>query len=480
MNEKFVATLYQKIDLSENIIVFRRIGAIRDINIDLTDELNQAICYDSEKKRVILESMESEYTFVSDDGFCYGYPMPINTLWQMFPECKNEEELMQKYLEEISEVINIAYYDPEKDKMKILVTNEKSLKEQESEEIFKSFSITYESEGNETITINIDDLQKIENLIKKCDYETLEEEIESLSNTARQVVEFNQQENVQEEKKTEESVEEILNQLNQLTGLENIKEEINKLIKYLSFRTKTQKYLNIEQPNLHMFFTGNPGTGKTTVARILSKLFYRMGYVKKDTFAEITPKDLIAGYVGQTAIKTSEFLEKNRNGVIFVDEAYIFSGEAQNFGQEALVEILKELEKNKTIFIFAGYKDEMEKFMNMNPGLTSRIGYYLEYKDYTKEQLYDIFASKVQKKGFIVDEDLKNKILKSIEKAKENSNFGNGRYIDKLIDKIILEHSINTEKYKRKKELITLTSKDFNDEIEETLLFKQKIKKIGF
>ena len=106
-----------------------------------------------------------------------------------------------------------------------------------------------------------------------------------------------------------------------------------------------------------MFFTGNPGTGKTTVARIIGELLYKMGYLKNNNVIEITPKDLIAGYVGQTAIKTGELLKKNKGGLIFIDEAYILAGEANRFAGEALVEIIKELEKNETVFIFAGYKD---------------------------------------------------------------------------------------------------------------------------
>ena len=184
--------------------------------------------------------------------------------------------------------------------------------------------------------------------------------------------------------------------------------------------------------------------------------------------------------MGQTAPKTAALLEKYRGGVIFIDEAYALASSSLGFAEESISEIIKELERKETVFIFAGYKKEMDDFMKMNSGLTSRIGYYIDYKDYTIEQLYEIFESKVTKMGYIIDDSLKEKIIANLEIAKTHDNFGNGRYIDKLIDKLELEHSINTENYKQKNKLITLTDKDYTKEVEDTLLYKVKTKKIGF
>ena len=487
MDDLYIVTLYQKIALNENIKVFRRLGVIANVYINLNDDFNEVTYYDNERKKVTVESMENPYCFVSDDIYCYGYPILIKELENMYPDIKDKEKLKEKYLTDISEVVNIAYYDKENDSIKILVTNEKTLKEHDEDELFREFNITYDSlNETEEVTYPLKDFKKMVKLVKKGEYQKLKEQILQLSEVIEEVntdIDEKQEKLLVEKalkKYRKENIDITLNKLNNLIGLDNIKLEINKLLKYLIFREKVNDTLNLETPNLHMFFTGNPGTGKTTVARIVGELLYEMGYINNNKVAEITPEKLIAGYVGQTAIKTAEFLKENRGGVIFIDEAYIFAGDAQKYAGEALTEILKELEKNETIFIFAGYKDEMTNFMQMNPGLTSRIGYYLEYKDYTKEQLYEIFKSKVTKIGFKVDDKLKEKIMNNLESAISNENFGNGRYIDKLINKIILEHAMNTEKYKRKKELITLTEKDWNESLEETLVFKKKTKKIGF
>ena len=483
MEEKYIITLYEKINLTENIIIYKKNKIIKNANIDFLDDFQVATYYDEDNRKICIEMLENPYTIVSDDKYCYDFVTQLSDLKKMYPDCKDDNELYKLYEKEISKVFEISYYDELGDRVKFLTTNEDILKEVEEDSLFNNFAIEFDGDDS-VINIQKSDIKKMINMIEKKKYKDLKEElnifIEELENSEEFFYEIFQKEGKKEIKEDNISVEEALKKLDNLIGLESIKLEITRLIKYLEFRDKSKKYLKLENPNLHMLFTGNPGTGKTTVARIISEILYKLGYTKNNKFREITSKDLIAEYVGQTAIKTAELLKANRGGVIFIDEAYALASPAQQYAQEALVEIIKELEKKETIFIFAGYKDEMKRFMELNPGLTSRIGYYLEYPDYKVEELYQIFESKTSAMGFKIDENLKSKIINDLNSAKDQTHFGNGRYIDKLINKIILEHAINTEKYIRKRELVTLKEKDYTDDISKSLIYKPKTKKLGF
>lgn len=480
--EKFVATIYKKIELSKNIFIFKREEIVKDATIDFTGEYD-TLNYFKDGKRILIEGIDSPYFLLSDELYCFGYPIEIDSLKNLYPKIKDEKELINKYSDEISEVINIAYYNEEDDRVKILVTGEEQLKEYESEDMFTQYNMSFDSNSEKTVSIPVSDFEKMIKCLEKKQYKFLKEKLKNASTNINETFNIiNSLFDLEEEKeeKEESSLDEILDKLNNLTGLENVKKEILKLLEYLKFHEKSKKYLKLDKPNINMFFTGNPGTGKTTVARILGELYYKMGYVKCNKFAEVTPRQFIAEYVGQTAVKTADFINKNKGGVIFIDEAYVFNSDAARFSNEAIVEILKELEKNETAFIFAGYKDEMENFIKMNPGLSSRIGYYIEYMNYTEEELYTIFYKKIEKMGFLIEDKLEKKIKKNLSKVKENRDFGNGRYIDKLIQKLILEHSINIKNFKQKNKMITLTEKDFTEEMENTLIFKEKVKKLGF
>lgn len=488
MNEKYIASIYQKFPINDNIMVFRRTGIIKNAVINSKDDIDEITYYNDNMQRVTLEYMDNDYVMVSDDQYCFGYPITMKDLSEKYPEYILEEELIEKYAEEISKVMPIGYYDEEKDKVKILFTNEVTLKQQEEDELFNGFGITYESVDKSFVSISTGDLKKIYGYLLAEDYDTLKEKFEYLNSAVDQiqasvmdVVEVKVFPEEQEAKKIDKTeIENSLKKLNNLIGLKNVKDEISKLIMFLLFKSKSNKYLDLQDPNLHMFFTGNPGTGKTTVARILGEILYSLGYTKSNKFIEITPKDLIAGYVGQTAIKTAEVIKENNGGIIFIDEAYTLASQGQHFSNDALAEILKELEKKNTIFIFAGYKKEMDDFIRLNPGLRSRVGYYLEYQDYNEEELYQIFESKINKIGFKMTDGLREKIKENIKKAKNDEHFGNGRYIDKLVEKIELEHAINVKNKKRKDKLITLTENDLTPEIEDSLTYKIKTKKIGF
>lgn len=483
MEEKFIITLYEKIDITDNIILYKKNKIIKDATIDFFDDFQVATYYDEKKRRISVDMLENPYTIVSDDRYCYDFATTLSDIKEQYPGCWDEEELYRIYEEEISKVFEISYYDELEDRVKFLSTNEELLKEAEEDSLFNNFLVEFDG-SDSIINIKKNDLKKMIEMIQNNKYESLKEQLSSLKEQVEEVEdsygEFFEQKEIEEQRNDNITIEETLKKLDNLIGLENIKQEIIRLIKYLEFRDKSKDYLTLEKPNLHMLFTGNPGTGKTTVARIISEILYKLGYAKSNKFTEITPKDLIAEYVGQTAVKTAELLKDYKGGVVFIDEAYVLASPAQQFAQEALVEIIKELEKKETIFIFAGYKDEMKTFMDLNPGLTSRVGYYLEFPDYTIDQLYHIFEYKTSNMGFIVDDKLKEKIINNLNSIQGEKHFGNGRYIDKLINKIILEHATNSEKYTNKEELITLNEKDYTEEVGNSLIYKTKVKKLGF
>lgn len=267
-----------------------------------------------------------------------------------------------------------------------------------------------------------------------------------------------------------------MNELNELIGLDNVKKVFEELIKSIIFREKIKNKVEVPTLNLNMVFKGNPGTGKTTVAHIISKLLCDLGYIKSNKIKECTAKDFIGQYVGQTAPKSSKLIEDNRGGLIFIDEAYVFAGPAQQFAQEALAEIMKELETNKTAFIFAGYSKEMDEFIGLNPGIESRIGYNMDFVDYTEEQLYQMLENKFKKGKYKFDASAKETIMKMIHDAKLSKNFGNGRFIDNLYMKIYLSHVSNVYMSDDLEELVTISTKD----VTEDLMDKPKVKRIGF
>ena len=265
----------------------------------------------------------------------------------------------------------------------------------------------------------------------------------------------------------EKSMNEIFADLNNLVGLENIKQVLKDLVDLIELKNKTKDDLKIKDINLHMVFLGNPGTGKTTVARIIAEMLYNLKYIKQNKLIEVSSKDLVAEYIGQTAPKTMAVIERALGGVLFVDEAYSLASEEESgnsFNKEAIATLIQAMEnyRDNLVVIFAGYTKEMQAFLNANSGIVSRIGYTLDFKDYTSEELLKIFEGMVKKAGFSITKEACDEVVKVIDKYRNTKNFGNARFARNLYEKTIIKHASNTRGKKAKKDLKTIVKEDIS------------------
>ena len=265
------------------------------------------------------------------------------------------------------------------------------------------------------------------------------------------------------------SIDEIFKDLNELVGLNNVKKMLTDLVDLIEFKKKSGSYLKIKDTNLHMVFLGNPGTGKTTVARMVAGILYNLDYIEQNKLIEVSAKDLIGQYVGQTAPKTMEVIEKALGGVLFIDEAYSLAtkpGQATTFNEECIATLIQAMEnyRDNLVVIFAGYTKEMDAFLKSNSGIISRIGYTLEFKDYTVDELIQILLSMFKKSGFIVDNKALEKARQIIEKYRHTEGFGNARFVRNLYEKSVIKHASNTKNETLKKALKTITPEDITDE----------------
>lgn len=281
-------------------------------------------------------------------------------------------------------------------------------------------------------------------------------------------------ENIIEEKKGFINSEELLENL---IGLTSVKEEVLKLQLRLELEKKQelQGRKNKSTYNMHMFFTGNPGTGKTTVARIITGILYNLGYIKENKCVEVGKQDIVGQYLGQSAQKANAAIKAALGGVLFIDEAYSLCENYQGdgFAKEAVEVILKSMEdyRENLIIIFAGYTKEMKKFKEMNPGLKSRIGLTIEFPDYNSNELTQIFVKKAIFNGYNVPMESEQKIQTICDIASKEKDFGNGRFVENLFREIEINHALTTkdlDAYDEK--IMTILPEDINIEILDKIL----------
>lgn len=234
--------------------------------------------------------------------------------------------------------------------------------------------------------------------------------------------------------------------LSEIVGLDEIKEKIKKFEQYITFSNKANaKGIKVPATNMHMLFTGNPGCGKTTIARIMARLLYDIGVLKENKLIEVDRKDLIAEYIGQTAPKTNEVINKAMGGVLFIDEAYSLTPKdsTKDFGQEAIATIIKAMEdrKGEFVVIFAGYKKEMRDFVASNSGIASRIGYTFDFEDYDNDELLEIVKLKVAKTKLKLDDSAIEPLSLLISFFSNVENSGNGRLADRIVQETLVKHA---------------------------------------
>lgn len=272
-----------------------------------------------------------------------------------------------------------------------------------------------------------------------------------------------------EREEHERRIKELMDELNSLVGLKEVKEEVQSLINLIKIRKLREK---MDMPTMemtyHMVFTGSPGTGKTTVARIVGKIYKELGILSDGKMIETDRSGLVAGYVGQTAIKVHEIVEEAIGGVLFIDEAYslVNPNVPNDFGTEAVDTLVKLMEdhRDNLVIIVAGYTEEMKTFLKSNSGLISRFNKFIDFPDYSREELVDIMDKMAEKTGLTIESDARSKVMDVLNSMSDNelNNFGNARGIRNLFEKLVTNQAnrLVTIKEPTREQLMTIVADD--------------------
>jgi type VII secretion ATPase EccA len=233
-----------------------------------------------------------------------------------------------------------------------------------------------------------------------------------------------------------------LAELKSLIGLERVKQDVDSLRNLIKIQAmRKQQGLPNTSVSYHCVFSGNPGTGKTTVARIVAGIYKELGILKKGHLVEVDRSKLVGEYVGQTAPKTNKVIDEALDGVLFIDEAYSLVGEGSDYGAEAIATLLKRMEddRDRLVVILAGYTNEIKEFIDSNPGLQSRFNRYIQFDDYSAEELTEIFKRNLRKSRYKIKRDAFEELQIVIERAvtSRDKNFGNARYVRNLFEKVV-------------------------------------------
>ncbi len=422
-----------------------------------------------------------------------GYPDEMNTLLDANPGLRSRLSGNVIYFSDYSveELMEIAILTFEKKKLKITLEALQLIEKN----IIKAYRNRDKYFGNARFVISLIDSAKLQlasRLSSRKDFEKIS--VEELSTITAKDVEaiFKEGKRKKSEIPVDESLLEITySELREMVGLQDIKEKVNELISLVKFYKEIGKEVQEEFP-LHSVFYGNPGTGKTTVARLMAKIFKALGILEKGHLVEADRSKLVAEYMGQTAVKTNKLIDQALGGVLFIDEAYsLYLGPQDTYGKEAISTLLKRMEdqRGEFIVIIAGYNDNIQEFLDSNPGLKSRFDHFFKFSDYSADELLDIAMLMFSKEDVYPDPAATAILKQYLEKLSKHKDkhFGNARTVRKIVDRIVKNQHLRLARLKSEerteemlKTVLPVDVEEFSENISEMDSIQKEAPSIGF